>query len=137
VIEGNIEDLTSPAWEDTICVCDVVMDVTVSDNFLLIGDLWNGVEIFSIGSDGRAEQVGSYNSWVWVEDTAVYGSKLYVKDFRGRLEVVDLRIPSSPRREKVLMSGGAREVSMRMGHDIAVLPAKRQIKAYDVEVSEQ
>ncbi len=72
-----------------------------------------------------------------MEDTAVYGSKLYVKDFRGKLEVVDLRTPSSPRREKVLLSGGVREVSMRLGHDIAVVPAGWKIKVYDMEVPEQ
>ena len=53
------------------------------------------------------------------------------------LEVVDLRTPSSPRRENVSMSGGVREVSMRMGHDIAVVPDRWKIKAYDVEVPER
>lgn len=132
----NAEDLSNPTWEDNICVADVVVDVSVSGNYLLVGDVLNGVEIFAIGRDGAAEQIGSYTSWGWVEDAVVHGSKMYVKDFGGMLEVVDLRTPSSPRREEVLLTGGDREVSMRLGHDTAVLPAGWKLKAYDVEVVE-
>ena len=94
------------------------------------------MEVFAIGRDGEAEQVGSYESYGWVEDTAVHGNRLYVKDFGGGLEVVDLRVPSSPRREKVELTGGAREVSMRLGYDMAVLPEGWKIKVFDMEQAE-
>jgi hypothetical protein len=78
----QVEDSTDPGnlmWSDSICVDDIVIDVSVSGDHLLIGDLLNGVEVFALNRDGTASQVGSYTSWGWVEDAAVRGSTLYAR----------------------------------------------------------
>lgn len=127
-------NLTNLKWVDTICVDDVVVDVSVHGDTLLIGDLLNGVEIYGLNTDGTNFPIGSYTSWGWVEDSALRGSKLFIKDIGGALEIVDLRSPSSPKRLSVSLADGTREVSARLGSDVIAIPGLLSgIKVYDVK----
>jgi hypothetical protein len=96
-----------------------VTDVSVSGNYLLIGDASRTVWVYGVGAGDRAEQRGSWPALVAVDDTAVHGTTLYVTDGRAAMEIVDVTDPASPRRITVA-HGPETEVSARYGSEMIV-----------------
>ena len=93
----------------------------------------NNCSCTSEAEKGNLELVSIYESWGWVEDTAIYGNKLYVKDAGGFLEVVSIRLPSSPVREAVVANEGVWEVSGRLGYDVAAILRNNTFEIWTVE----
>jgi len=131
----DISDPTQPMWVETIQVDDVALDVTVAGHLLLVSALPHGVELFSVDAQGRAQKLGRYHASGPVDDTAYYGGYLYAKTWDQVLEVVDVRDPTRPRLSELVPFGAAdKEVSLRTGHDLAVLPDEwHGLGVFDVE----
>ena len=99
----------------------------------MLSDVAKGVWLYSIDKEGVLDNVSAYESWGWVEDTVIYGNRLYVKDSGGYLEVVDLRTPESPRLVDVVAAEGIWEVSGRLGYDFATTLNKETFEFWYVE----
>lgn len=78
------------------------------------------MELYSATTNGVVH-LASHETVGWVQDTAVYGHTLLVKTLGDLMEVVDIRSPSAPKSVE-MTSGARREVTGKVGADIAVLP---------------
>jgi hypothetical protein len=133
----DVSDPTDPRWVDTIDTGDVVVDVSATGGLLLVSKLISGeVEVHRVERSGAVAKIGEYQSRGWIDDALVAGYTLYVRDKLGRLEVVDFRSPSSPKRLETLTGGGREEVSSRWGGRMVAEPGlPNKVRVYDVRAA--
>jgi hypothetical protein len=133
----DVSDPTDPRWVDTIDTGDVVVDVSATGGLLLVSKLISGeVEVHRVERGGTVSKIGEYQSRGWIDDAMVAGYTLYVRDKLGRLEVVDFRSPSAPRRLETLTGGGREEVSSRYGGRMVAEPGwPNKVRVYDVRAA--
>ncbi len=118
---------------DTICAGDIVEDVSSAGGLLMVSGMSGEIDLYSIQADGEAVRSGSYWTYLWIEDTAVYGDRMYIMGFADVVEVVELDSLVDPQRLTMLYFGGRKEVSMRLGYDFAVIPGSWYgLNVYDI-----